>query len=388
MLDLFDLDSYDYFLNDSRIAQTACVPWDSCKLLHFDWYKNSDLIFRDIFNLLWSDDVLFFNDSKVLKARIKGDLERWNLKMLTLNESWNTEIFFLETLWENTFKALVRPWKKFKKNDKIYLKTKFWEYEFEVLDFTEDWRIMRLNSQESILALLDKIWIMPLPPYIEYEKSKEKHYQTVFAKNSWSVAAPTASLHFTNRLLADLRQKWVDFLYSSLHVGEWTFKNVNTQNIKDYNIHSELIQLPINIFNEIVNFKKQWKSITAVWTTSTRILESLPYVYGKLNLKIDFWDELSSKLNPKDIDKFLWNEPFIEENILNFKTKLFIYPWFEFKLTDKLVSNFHLPKSSLLMLVAAFMWFENMKKVYKHAIENDYRFFSFGDAMFIDFKFK
>lgn len=387
-MDVFNLDSYDYFLPNSKIAQNAANPQDSCKLLYFDGNVNQDLIFKDILDKFSENDLIFFNDSKVIKARIKGDLIKWEKNIFTLNDKWKAEIFFLESLGENKFTALVRPWKKFQKNDKIYMQTEFWEYEFEVLNFTEDWRIFKLNAQENILKLLDKIWIMPLPPYIEYGKSKEKDYQPVFAKNSWSVAAPTASLHFTDRLLHDLQQKWVNFLYSSLHVGEWTFKNVDTSNIKNYDIHSELIQVPLQIFQDIANYKKQWKNITAVWTTSTRILESLPYVYKNLNLKIDFWDELVKNIQTSDVDRFLPYQTFLEDETLSFRTKLFIYPGFEFKLTDKLITNFHLPKSSLLMLVSAFMWFENMQKTYKHAIENDYRFFSFGDAMFLDFKFK
>jgi len=185
-------------------------------------------------------------------------------------------------------------------------------------------------------------------------------------------------------------------LESTLHIGMWTFKTVDVEDITNYDIHSESIELPLNIFKKIGNIKKQNKNMIAVWTTATRILESLPYLYKKLQninsedfqkIKNDYFDDLVENISLDEVEKFIDGEIFVWDKNISFYTKLYIYPWFKYKIVDKLITNFHLPKSSLLMLVAAFMGYENMMKAYKHAIENKYRFFSFGDAMFIDKKF-
>ena len=372
------LSSYDYDLPKTFIAQKAHHPQDECKLLYCKNWELKDLIFKDIKDILTENDVLFFNNSKVIKARIKWKLEK---DIFTLFEDWKDEIFFLKKLEWNVFSALVRPWKKFKIWKKIYIKD--YPYEFEVLDYTKEWRLIRLNSKENIFDVIEKIWSMPLPPYIAYKKEKESYYQPIFAKKPWSVAAPTASLHFTENLLDELKQKKINMLYSTLYVWEWTFKTVDTKNIKDYNIHEELVEVPLDIFDKISENKD--KNIVAVWTTSTRILESLPFVYAKLGLENnDFWNELTKDMKKEDIQRFIPWDIIKTENSISFETKLFIYPWFKFLLVKKLITNFHLPKSSLLMLVSAFMGYENMKKAYEHAIKNKYRFFSFWDAMMIE----
>jgi len=484
MKDLYNLSSYDYDLPSNLIAQTAHTPADECKMLYFRNGQIKDLIFKDIKNLLTENDVLFFNNSKVVKARIIGDLgidgdfgDNWilfenkdNISFYFVDKDWNKkecsncEILFLKKIgdleikgdlgekkieidgdlrekseevlkkleeegrWKKKenfgdgsfFEALVRPWKKFKiwkriivecqedgmisrrwydvkkmvwcqendsrrfqENKKGSIKT----YEFEVVGFSKEWRIIKYLWKEDIFEVLEKIWKMPLPPYISYSKDKEKPYQPVQAKKEGSVAAPTASLHFTKKLFEDLEKKWVKSLESTLHIWMWTFKTVDIEDITKYEIHSETVEIPIDIFKKIWKLKESGKHITAVWTTATRILESLPYLYKKLQkIKNEYFDKLVKNISLEESEKFIDGEIFVWENTISFDTKLYIYPWFKYKLVDNLITNFHLPKSSLLMLVSAFMWYDEMKKAYKHAIEKKYRFFSFWDAMFIHLK--
>ena len=441
-MDLYNLSAYDYDLPKELIAQNAHNPADECKLLYFNW-KLNDLIFKDILSLLSDKDVLFFNNSKVVKARIQPDenIKFFIVKDWEEKECKNCEILFLrkimdEIRWESqmradekeiknrhaelvsasketdseinsewqsprflqnsqisVFEALVRPWKKMRPWIKIKIQADK-EYWFEVLDYTQEGRIIKYLWEEDIFEVLEKIWKMPLPPYIEYSKEKEKPYQPVQAKKNGSVAAPTASLHFTPELFQQLKDKWVDILESTLHVWMWTFKPVDVEDIKSYDIHSELVEIPSDIFTILWELKLKWKNIVAVWTTATRILESLPYLYKRLvnsdyyqKIKNDYFDELVQKIPLEDVNKFIDWEIILEKNILSFNTKLYIFPWFDYKIIDKLITNFHLPKSSLLMLVSAFMWYDNMKLAYKHAIDKKYRFFSFWDAMFIDKKF-
>jgi len=247
----------------------------------------------------------------------------------------------------------------------------------------------------KIEDILEKYWIMPLPPYIQYSKDKEKPYQPIFAQKPWSVAAPTASLHFTENLLNKLKEKWCKFEYTTLHIWLGTFKKVDTQDITKYDIHSETVQINLDIFEKIAKYKLNKKPTIAVWTTVTRTLESLPYLWKYLKNKnlisnfskstINFWDKLTE--NIENEKKYIFDVKEIasnwNKNCLYFKTKLYIYPWFNFKIIDQLITNFHLPKSSLLMLVAAFMGYENMIKTYQYAIKKKYKFFSFWDAMWI-----
>lgn len=391
-MDLEKLSTYDYNLPKELIAQNHAIPADTSRLLYFNWTIN-DLIFKDIANLLSNDDVLFFNNSKVVKARIIWD-SNWEQEFFIIKDfeekkCLNCEILFLKKISENSFEALVRPWKKFKIWTKIKIVKDNKEYNFEILGFTKEWRIIKYLWKEDIFDVLEQIWQMPLPPYIEYSKDKEKPYQPIQAKNEWSVAAPTASLHFTEQLLKLLDKKWVNFLESTLHIWIWTFKIVDVEDITKYNIHSEMVEVPTTIFKEISKIKQKWKNIVAVGTTSTRILESLPYLYKKIQkLYPKFYEKIKNNyFDNLDIsDDYIDWEIFIEDWIIYFNTKLFIYPWLTYKIVDKLITNFHLPKSSLLMLVSAFMWYRNMMDCYKYAINNKYKFFSFWDAMFINLK--
>jgi len=396
MIDLLKLSAYDYDLPKEKIAQAPHNPVDECKMLYCkvegDKLEMKDLIFKDILNLLSDQDVLFFNNSKVVKARIKSSNDvvfKFILSDGSVSLCSKCEIFFLRDLWNNLFEALVFPGKKFK----IWKKIDINWYIFEVADITNEWRIIKYLGNNSVFEVFDKLGIMPLPPYVEYKKEKEGAYQPVFAQKAWSVAAPTASLHFTKKLLEDLDKKGIQKLYSTLHIWLGTFKTVDVENIQNYDIHSETVQVPINIFRQLWDMKKGGKNLVAVWTTATRILETLPYLYKRFQMiqsedyqkiKNDYFENLVKNISLGEPKKFVPGEIFINGDVIAFETKLYIYPGFEYNLVDKLITNFHLPKSSLLMLVAAFMWYENMKKAYEHAIKNDYRFFSFGDAMFIE----
>ena len=276
---------------------------------------------------------------------------------------------------------MVSPWKKIKKSDTFEV---YW-VEFEVIDYTKKGRLIKVQKDINLLDFLEKNWEMPLPPYVEYSKEKEKYYQSIFAKNTGSIAAPTASLHFTDRVLEKLKQKSIWFNYVTLHVWLWTFAKVDTEDIKKYDIHKEKVVLDLDIFDKIANFKKDANDIVWVGTTVTRTLESLPYLYSLLKDKIDVENAFFEKIVSNWLtDKNYIHNLEVKQNKIHFETKLFIYPGFEFNIIDKLITNFHLPKSSLLMLVAAWIWYDKLWEVYDHAIKSNYRFYSFGDACFLE----
>jgi S-adenosylmethionine:tRNA ribosyltransferase-isomerase len=279
---------------------------------------------------------------------------------------------------------MVFPWKKFNIWTTIYLTENI---KIHIKKISYEGRIIEVEwgNFENILK---DYWQMPLPPYIEYTKEKEEPYQPIFASKPWSTASPTASLHFTSNLLEELKKKWITQHYTTLHIWLGTFKIVEVSNIEKYDIHTEITEIEADIWDKIYKAKLKWK-ILATWTTVTRTLESLPYLYKKIENSLTlsnqvrkFWEWISNNITEKQYDNFIktvtnqWKE-------IQFETKLFIYPWFSFKIIDELITNFHLPKSSLLMLVAWFMWHKNMFDCYNFAIQNNYRFFSFGDVMYI-----
>lgn len=392
---MFSLNDYNYELPQHLIAQTPHFPADECKLL-LNKIENGELrienkIFKDLTDLIDPSTIIFFNNSKVLKARIPlknviiEKYNNWKIKKEdTLSDG---EIFFLNQVNNDTFEALVRPGKKLLPGTKIIFDH---TTTFEILETTHIWRLIKISS--NIINFLEENWQMPLPPYIEYKKELENPYQPIFAKKHGSVASPTASLHFTENLLSDFKNKGIWFDYVTLHVWIGTFKPVDVENILDFDIHQEIIELDTKIFENIANYKINWKKILAVGTTSTRTLETLPFLWKQLRLNWEFrieneelnnfWDELTKEISEEEYQKIGSNIAINNWNI-TLSTKIFIYPWFKFKIIDELITNFHLPKSSLLMLVAAFMWYENMWKTYNHAIENNYQFFSFWDAMYI-----
>jgi S-adenosylmethionine:tRNA ribosyltransferase-isomerase len=207
-------------------------------------------------------------------------------------------------------------------------------------------------ADNGFLEMIQQIWELPLPPYITQKLSDYERYQTVFAKENGSVASPTAWLHFDHDLLEKLQQKWVILEEVLLHIWVWTFKPVEVENIADHHMHSEYIELQEIVANRLNEYKKQWKNIIAVWTTSLRVLES----FSNEHWILEFWKK---------------------------ETSIFIYPWYKWKFVKSLITNFHLPCSTLLMLVSSLAWSDNIKYIYDYAIKNDFRFFSFWDAMWI-----
>jgi S-adenosylmethionine:tRNA ribosyltransferase-isomerase len=320
---------------------------------------------------LWENDVLVLNKTKVLKARLKGEiitpchpelvsgsLKRNNLIYDSESSSeWqklqkihtSCEIFLHKQISDNTWDCLVYPWKKLKVWTKVY----FDNLEWVIKEISEDWRIVEFDKWwNEFFEIIENIWETPIPPYIKEKLEDASRYQTVFSQEIWSVAAPTAGLHFTPELLQELEKKWVRIEYVILHIWLGTFKSIDTENILDYNIHSEYISLDKETSNRLNIYKKSWKTIVSVGTTSTRTLES----FATKTWELTYWEK---------------------------ETTLYIYPWYKWLFIDKLITNFHLPKSSLLVLVSSLAWQQNIKNAYNHAVDNKYRFFSFWDAMFI-----
>ena len=342
-----ELSDYDFYLPQELIAQKPIEPRDRSQLLTLDkrtWKKEMWRLCEDLLKL-WKNDVIVINKTKVINARLRGELET-GLKV---------EIFLHKQISDNKWNCLVYPWKKLKPWKKVYFNFHNNKRVLEgiIKEISESWRIVQFNKWWlEFLEIIEKLWEIPLPPYIKERLNDQNRYQTVFNEISWSVAAPTAWLHFTPKLIEKLEKKWVIFEKVLLHVWLWTFYWVETNDITKHNIHSEYIELEKDTSIKLNKYKSEWKRIIAVWTTSVRVLES-------------FSDER-------------WILSYGHKN-----TNIFIYPWYNWKFVDAIITNFHLPKSSLLMLVSSFAWFDNIKDAYEFAIKNKFRFYSFWDAMFI-----
>ncbi len=350
------LSEFDYNLPKELIAQTPITPRDHSRLLILDSQKEEiqEAKFFNIIKQLWENDVLVLNKTKVINARLHFTLENWKI--------W--EILLHKQLGEKTWDCLVYPGKKLKpwKEIKFYLNspspTKERGLGGEVLtakikEISEKWRIIEFDKWGlEFLETLEKIWEIPLPPYIKEKLDDPNRYQTIWAEKEGSAAAPTASLHFTPELLEKLKSKWVKIEKVLLHVGLGTFMPVNTENIKEHHMHSEYIELEKDVAGRLNQYKKENKRIVAVWTTAIRVLETMT----DGNWIIHSWNK---------------------------ETNIFIYPGYKWKFVDAIITNFHLPKSTLLMLVSSFTGKNFIKKAYNYAVENKFRFFSFWDAMFI-----
>lgn len=332
-----------YDLPQEQIAQTPIEPRDHSRLmvLHRDNDKIEHRHFYDILDYLDEGDCLIVNDSRVIPARIYGVKEDTGAKI---------EFLLLKQLSGNRWETLVKPGKK----AKIGAKFIFGEglLKAEVVDIVEDGnRIVELQSEENIYTTLDKIGQMPLPPYITAKLEDQERYQTVYSHELGSAAAPTAGLHFTNELLDRIRAKGVNIGYVTLHVGLGTFRPVKVDDVTKHKMHSEHYEIPAETAELIKQTKANGKRVIAVGTTSCRTLESVA-ASGEIRACDGFTD-------------------------------IFIYPGFEFKVLDGLITNFHLPESTLIMLVSAFYGYDKTMKAYEVAVKEKYRFFSFGDAMAI-----
>ena len=297
--------------------------------------------FYDICEYFNAGDVLVLNDTRVLPARIFGNRPKKEEKI---------EVLLLSKQSDDIWECLVRPGKKMKIGTIIEFSNIL---KGEVLDITESGeRIIKFTYDGIFENILDEVGIIPLPPYIHEKLEDKERYQTIYSKYKGSVAAPTAGLHFTEELLKKIREKGVKTVYLTLHVGLGTFRPVKEDNIEDHIMHTEIYNVPEETIDVIKKAKKSGNRIFAVGTTSVRTLESLSH--SDTGFKAGYGD-----------------------------TNIFIYPGFEFKIVDVLITNFHLPKSTLLMLVSAFSDREKVLIAYEEAKKNDYRFFSFGDAMLL-----
>ena len=337
-------DDFDFELPENLIAQTPLEKRDNSKLLVLN--KESGNIehqhFYDIIDLLSENDVLVLNDTKVIPARLYGIKEGTDA---------NIEVLMLKEVNKDEWECLVKPAKRVKIGTKVI----FGHNDIEAVCTgigEEGIRIFKLSYEGIFYEVLDRLGEMPLPPYI-HEKLKDKNrYQTVYAKYEGSAAAPTAGLHFTNELLTKLKEKGVKIEYVTLHVGLGTFRPVSVEDVTKHKMHSEFYIMNKDTADNLNEAKKNGKRIISVGTTSTRTLETIMNLYGEFK-------ECSG-----------W-------------TDIFIYPGYKFKAIDALITNFHLPKSTLVMLVSALAGKENIMNAYKEAVTNEYRFFSFGDSMFI-----
>lgn len=338
-----NIEQFDFELPEELIAQTPLEKRDTSKLLVLD-KKTGEIEhkhFTDIIDCLESGDTLVLNDTKVIPARLYGVKEETKALI---------EILLLKEVKKDTWECLVKPAKRIHVGEIVKFSDKLSAQCTEVKD--EGIRVFKLIYKGILYEILDELGEMPLPPYI-HEKLKDKdRYQTVYAKNIGSAAAPTAGLHFTLDLLNKIKEKNVNVVYITLHVGLGTFRPVNVENINDHKMHSEFYMMSKETAEVLKQTRKNNKKIISVGTTSTRTLETIMNLYGEFK-------ECSG-----------W-------------TDIFIYPGYKFKAIDNLITNFHLPKSTLVMLVSALAGRENIMNAYKEAIKREYRFFSFGDSMFI-----
>ena len=338
------VEDFDYELDESLIAQTPLKNRSSSKLLVLD-KKTGEIEhkkFTDIINYLNIGDTLVLNNTKVIPARLIGEKESTKATI---------ELLLLKDLGENIWECLTKPARRIKIGDIISFGNGL--LKAECIDtFDEGIKRFKLIYNGILIEILDELGTMPLPPYI-HEKLKDKdRYQTVYAKELGSAAAPTAGLHFTNELLDKIKDKGINICYVTLHVGLGTFRPVKVDKIEDHKMHSEYYEMSKETADILNETRKNNKKIIAVGTTSVRTLETIMTKHNK------------------------FVESFGE-------TDIFIYPGYKFKGVDEIITNFHLPKSTLIMLVSAFAGKEHIMNAYKEATNLKYRFFSFGDAMFI-----
>ena len=336
-------DDFNYELPKELIAQTPLLKRDSSLMMVLDKETGlyEDKKFTDLVDYLNEGDTLVLNDTKVIPARIIGKKEETGAVI---------EILMLKDLGNDEWECLTKPAKRVKIDT--------------IIKFSDDLKCICTSVKEDgirkfkfiydgiLLEILDKLGSMPLPPYITEKLEDKNRYQTIYAKNVGSAAAPTAGLHFTDDVLNKIKDKKVNITYVTLHVGLGTFRPVSVSDVTNHEMHEEYYELSKETALLLNETKKNNKRIISVGTTSTRVLESVADDNG-----------------------------YFKEKKGN--TKIFIYPGYKFKAVDALLTNFHLPKSTLIMLISALAGKENVLKAYKHAVEKKYRFFSFGDCMFI-----
>ncbi len=332
-------DDFNYDLPENLIAQSPLQKRDSSKLMVVDKDKKTieHKQFNNIIDYLNEDDILVINDTKVIPARLIGTKQETNAVI---------EILLLKEINKDTYECLAKPAKRIKIGTIVTFSNKL---QAECIECKEDGiRIIKLKYEGILLEILEELGDMPLPPYIHEKLEDKDRYQTVYAKNHGSAAAPTAGLHFTNDLLKQIKDKGIKIVPVTLHIGLGTFRPVAVENVLEHKMHSEYY----SITKETADILNKAKRIIAVGTTSARTLETIKNKHNTFKEDSGFTD-------------------------------IFIYPGYEFKGLDCLITNFHLPKSTLMMLVSALATKELIMEAYQKAVENQYRFFSFGDSMFI-----
>lgn len=335
--------AYDYDLPDDRIAQNPVVPRDSSRLLVVDAVPHHyHRIFRDLPDLLRPGDLLVLNNTRVIPARLYGRKV----------DGAKVEILLLEEQQPHCWWALVKPGKRLKPDARIEFEANL-TADVLAIDPATGSRLLRFNLPESepLLPLLSQLGNVPLPPYITQSQAEPEQYQTVYAKHPGSAAAPTAGLHFTPELLDRLRLNAIEQAYITLHVGVGTFRPVEAEDITQHKMHGEWAEVPAAVVEKIRQTKAAGGRVIAVGTTAVRSLEAAAQ------------DESF--------------KPYCG------KTELFIYPGYQWRVVDGMITNFHLPKSSLMMLVSALIGRSRLLNLYQEAIDQHYRFYSFGDAMLI-----
>ena len=338
-VDLLNTKSYFYDLPEELIAQTPAEPRDSSRLLVY--HKSSGAIehkiFRDVLDYLKPGDVLVVNNTRVLPARLYGKKE----------SGAQIEVLLLKRIDLNTWETLAKPGKRLKVGTEIIFSENLKGKIKSDTDFGG--KIIEFEFDGVFEDIISKCGVMPLPPYIHKQYKDKERYQTVYNKITGSSAAPTAGLHFTNELLEKIRAKGVEIIEVLLHVGLGTFRPVNEDNILEHKMHSEYIEVTSENATKLNNAKREGRRIIAVGTTSVRVLESATDNNGIIHA-------------------------------CQKETDIFIYPGYKFKMVDGLITNFHLPESTLIMLVSAFIGYDETMKMYNTAVKEKYRFFSFGDA--------
>ena len=338
-----DLHDFDYYLPEELIAQHPIEKRDMSRLMVLDKETGEieHKLFMDIINYLNEGDCLVLNNTRVIPARLLGEKEGTGGKI---------EFVLLKRVEGDKWEVILRPGKKAKPGSRFVFGNG--ELKAEILEVLDEGnRLVRFIYQGVFEEILDRVGVMPLPPYITEKLENPERYQTVYAKVNGSAAAPTAGLHFTKELLKSLEQKGVKIAYVMLHVGLGTFRPVKVDDITQHKMHSEYYSINKETCDIINDTRQKGKKVVAVGTTSCRVLETV----GK-----------NGNIEPCDG----W-------------TDIFIYPGYEFKVVDRLITNFHLPESTLIMLVSSLAGRDNVLHAYNLAVKERYRFFSFGDAMFI-----
>jgi len=337
-------DDFDYYLPEELIAQTPLKNRCESRLMVLK--KDGNVEHKNFFNIieyLNEGDALVINDTKVIPARLIGEKKDTGAVI---------ELLLLKDLGSNIWECLAKPQKRLKVGTTITFGDNLLNAEvIEIL--SEGITKVKLIYDGILMEILDKLGSMPLPPYIHEKLNEKDKYQTVYAREYGSAAAPTAGLHFTEELLNEIEKKGINIVRVTLHVGLGTFRPVNVSDVTKHKMHSEYYIMDETAAKKLNEVRKSGKRIISVGTTSTRVLETI----------------LSN------------NKEFIS---CSGNTDIFIYPGYKFKAIDALITNFHLPKSTLIMLVSALSTKDNIMNAYKVAVENKYRFFSFGDAMFIE----